>query len=186
MAGFLTAEPAAYGIGIALLGGGFAVFLAAAAISLARAVAGVTVNGIRLRGDEPGRHPAARAGACPAARRLVGAARRRAAIAAHVSFGLLGWVLLLVIGVAYQVVPMFQLTPPYPPRLEPLAGRRAVRAAAAPRRRAAVFAKAARVVDAGLAGGILLFAVATLRLQARRRRKLPTSPSITGASAWRA
>ena len=31
----------------------------------------------------------------------------------HVSWGLLGWVGLLVIGVAYQVVPMFQVTPLY-------------------------------------------------------------------------
>ncbi|HEU0188287.1 MAG TPA: hypothetical protein VFR06_10380 [Gallionellaceae bacterium] len=32
----------------------------------------------------------------------------------HVAWGLLGWTMLLLIGVAYQVVPMFQLTPPYP------------------------------------------------------------------------
>lgn len=172
MVGFLTAEPAAFGIGIVLLGGGFAVFLAAAAISLVRAVAGVTVNGIRL------------AVTSLAVTALLGLAlvllragwwappAVEAAIAAHVSFGLLGWVLLLVIGVAWQVVPMFQLTPPYPPRLSRwLAG--AVFAllllhAAAP----LWLPSAARLVDAGLAGGILLFAVVTLRLQRRRRRKL--------------
>ena len=32
----------------------------------------------------------------------------------HVSWGLLGWIGLLVAGVAYQVVPMFQVTPVYP------------------------------------------------------------------------
>ncbi len=32
----------------------------------------------------------------------------------HVAWGLLGWVGLLIIGVAYQVVPMFQVTPVYP------------------------------------------------------------------------
>jgi len=32
----------------------------------------------------------------------------------HLLWGMLGWVGLLVIGVAYQVVPMFQLTPNYP------------------------------------------------------------------------
>lgn len=32
----------------------------------------------------------------------------------HVAWGLLGWVGLLVVGVAYQVVPMFQVTPQYP------------------------------------------------------------------------
>ena len=35
----------------------------------------------------------------------------------HAAWGLAGWVLILVVGVAYQVVPMLQLTPPYPDRL---------------------------------------------------------------------
>ena len=171
--GFLTAAPAAFGIGVALLGGGLTLFLVAASISLARAVTGVTVAGIRLAVLSLGftlllglALALLRAGwwVPPAV---------EAAIAAHVAFGLLGWVLLLVIGVAYQVVPMFQITPPYPPRLSRwLAG--------------ALFALlllhaaapwlpdfAARTVDASLAGGILLFALATLRLQSRRRRKLP-------------
>ncbi len=173
LAGFLTAKPAAFGIGIVLLGGGFAVFLAAAAISLARAVAGVTVNGIRL------------AVLSLAVTLLLGLALAllragwwappavESAIAAHVSFGLIGWVLLLVIGVAWQVVPMFQLTPPYPPRLSRwLAGALfallLLHAAAPLLPHAAV-----HLVDASLAGGILLFAIATLRLQFRRRRKLP-------------
>jgi len=94
-------------------------------------------------------------------------------IAAHVAFGLLGWVLLLVIGVAYQVVPMFQITPPYPAWLSRwLASTLFVLLllhAGAP----LYFDAATRMVDAGLAAGILLFALATLRLQARRRRKLP-------------
>lgn len=34
----------------------------------------------------------------------------------HASWGLLGWVGLLIAGVAYQVVPMFQVTPVYPAR----------------------------------------------------------------------
>lgn len=32
----------------------------------------------------------------------------------HLAWGLLGWVGVLIVGVAYQVVPMFQLTAPYP------------------------------------------------------------------------
>jgi hypothetical protein len=172
MVGFLTAEPVPYGLGTVLLGGGFAVFLAAAAISLVRAAAGVTVNGIRLAVMSLA--VTVLLGLALALLRAVWWAPPAVelAIAAHVSFGLLGWVLLLVIGVAWQVVPMFQLTPPYPPRLSRwLAG--AVFAllllhAAAP----LGSPNAARVVDAGLAGGILLFAVATLRLQRRRRRKL--------------
>lgn len=35
----------------------------------------------------------------------------------HVAWGLGGWALMLVIGVSYMVVPMFQLTPPYPEKL---------------------------------------------------------------------
>jgi len=34
--------------------------------------------------------------------------------AAHISLALGGWVMLLIVGVSYQVVPMFQLTPNYP------------------------------------------------------------------------
>lgn len=34
-------------------------------------------------------------------------------VTAHISLGLGGWVMLLIAGVAYQVVPMFQLTPQY-------------------------------------------------------------------------
>jgi len=36
----------------------------------------------------------------------------------HASWGLLGWTGLLVAGVAYQVVPMFQVTPVYPQRVQ--------------------------------------------------------------------
>lgn len=173
MAGFLTAEPLAYGAGVVLLGGGFAVFLVAAAISLVRAMPGATVGGIRL------------AVTSLALTLLLGLALALlragwwsppaidAAMNAHVGFGLIGWVLLLVVGVAYQVVPMFQLTPPYAPWLS--------------RRLAAtlfallllhavmplIFPALAGVVEVVLAGGILLFALATLRLQSRRRRKLP-------------
>lgn len=94
-------------------------------------------------------------------------------IGVHVAFGLLGWVLLLVIGVAYLVVPMFQITPPYPPRLSRwLAGTLfglLLLHAAAP----LLPSTATRLVDGGLASAVLLFALATLHLQARRRRKLP-------------
>jgi hypothetical protein len=173
MTGFLTAQPIAFGLGIALLGVGFAVFLMAATISLVRALSSVTVTGIRL------------ALACLGITLLLGLALALpraggstahaidATVGAHVAFGLLGWVLLLVIGVAYQVVPMFQITPPYPSRLSRwLAGglfALLLFHAAAP-----LLPQAARlVIDAGLAVGMLVFALATLRLQSRRRRKLP-------------
>ena len=97
--------------------------------------------------------------------------------ALHVGWGLLGWTTLLVIGVAYQVVPMFQLTQPYSRTVtswlggalfvlmlvwschlllpEPAASRLALAAAC------------------GLAACIVTFAVVTLRLQQKRRRKVP-------------
>ena len=35
----------------------------------------------------------------------------------HVSWALLGWVLILIMGISFQVIPMFQVTPDYPSRL---------------------------------------------------------------------
>ncbi len=173
MAGFLSAEPAAYGAGVILLGSGFAIFIAAVSIGLARAPAGNSVTGIRLAVASLVLTILAgvtlallRAGwwSPPAADTV---------IAAHVGFGLLGWILLLVVGIAYQVVPMFQITPPYPPRLaRGLAG--AVFCLLLLHAAAALLpALAARLVDGSLAAGVLLFALITLRLQSRRRRKLP-------------
>ncbi|MEW6133295.1 MAG: hypothetical protein AB1591_09060 [Pseudomonadota bacterium] len=171
MAGFLLSTPKAFAAGVILLLAAFAVFIAAA-ISLARAAANVTVNGMRF----------AVASliftiALGAALALLRAGwwneSLEGASAAHVGFGLLGWVLLLVVGVAYQVVPMFQITPPYPPRLSRwLAG--AMFALLALRALAPIFPYPAVILlDAGLATGVLLFAFHTLNLQSRRRRKLP-------------
>jgi hypothetical protein len=90
----------------------------------------------------------------------------------HLSWGLLGWVGLLVAGVAYQVVPMFQLTPAYPPGLTrwlaPVLFLLLLLLAAASH------APALRLVlEVLLGAGFALFALTTLRLQTRRRRKLP-------------
>lgn len=90
----------------------------------------------------------------------------------HLVWGLLGWVGLLVIGVAYQVVPMFQLTPAYPAKLArwltpALFG---LLLALVP----ALYLPPLRfALELLLAAGFALFALTTLRLQAQRRRKLP-------------
>ncbi len=102
----------------------------------------------------------------------------------HLGWGLIGTMGLLLIGVAYQVVPMFQITPEYPASIR-------------------------RYLGLGIGGGLVLlsiimilvpdqiglrygaalwlsglmglFAVSTLRLQSQRRRRLP---DIT-LSFWR-
>lgn len=95
-------------------------------------------------------------------------------VAAHAGLATLGWVGLLVVGAAYQVVPMLQITPNYP--------------AWATRRLGLVFAgllalwAASRLVEVApglqasatlaLAACVALFALLTLNLQRRRRRKL--------------
>jgi hypothetical protein len=91
----------------------------------------------------------------------------------HAAWGLVGWTGLLVAGVAYQVVPMFQITPPYPSwfvrGFAPLMVASLVAWSA--------FAlggweTAATLASAVLAVGIALFAVMTLYLLTQRRRKI--------------
>ena len=90
----------------------------------------------------------------------------------HLAWGLLGWVGLLLVGVAYQVVPMFQLTPHYPAKITrwlavliftSLLGLAITNHAPAFH----------WVFKAILAIGFATFAVTTLWLQSKRRRKLP-------------
>lgn len=92
--------------------------------------------------------------------------------AVHVTWALLGWSLLLLAAVAYLVVPMFQLTPPYPGffhRIWPWS----------------LFAlcilwtlgeiarlPARSIAGLGLAAAAATFAMATLRLQQKRRRRV--------------
>lgn len=94
--------------------------------------------------------------------------------ALHIGWGTLGWVGLLLIGVAYQVVPMFQITPQYPPRLlrhlAPLLGGGLLLWGVLHWRWPAAIPT--RVVALLLVGGFTLFALQTLRLQARRKRRL--------------
>ncbi len=93
----------------------------------------------------------------------------------HAAWGLGGWSLLLVAGVAYLVVPMFQLTPPYPAWLTRSFSVTLFCLLAAwsitwlPLQRPDGLQAALACAAALLAA---LFAAVTLRLQARRRRKV--------------
>lgn len=89
----------------------------------------------------------------------------------HLAWGLLGWAGLLIVGVAYQVVPMFHVAPSYPPwltkSLTPLA---AATLAVASALLVAGQEGAAEAMFALAAGSMLVFAVVTVWLQRRRRR----------------
>ncbi|HUX91177.1 MAG TPA: hypothetical protein VMV48_10875 [Gallionellaceae bacterium] len=96
--------------------------------------------------------------------------------AAHVSLALGGWVLLLIVGVSYQVVPMFQLTPSYPKWLT-LGLAPAIFLTLLLQLVLSLFASAAGWAEF-VAGnlfwpGAIIFAVATLKLQQQRRRSIP-------------
>ena len=98
-----------------------------------------------------------------------------ALINVHVAWGLGGWALMLVIGVSYLVVPMFQLTPSYPVWLARVlpAGLFLVLCLWSLQLFAPDAAAQVWQSGVGLAGVLLAgaFAVATLWLQSRRRRR---------------
>ncbi|HEU0233752.1 MAG TPA: hypothetical protein VFQ94_01290 [Gallionella sp.] len=178
-AGFMLGKPALLNLSWPLLGLAFLVFIAASLTSLVRAtaknatktalllsilsLAGAVTFGMLLAGGYANGLP------LPYARLA----------AAHISLALGGWVLLLVIGVSYQVVPMFQLTPNYPKWLT---------AGLAPAIFAALLLNLALFIPESaphwarfIAEGIFwslacCFAVVTLRLQSQRRRRVPDAP----------
>ncbi len=98
----------------------------------------------------------------------------------HLSWGLFGWIGLLLLGIAYQVVPMFQITPEYPAwmkkslvlwlfgslllwsglQITPLLNARQTYPVLQTLTRLAIF------------GGFVLFCIITLRLQYRRKRRI--------------
>ena len=177
MAGFLSGDVLLHQIGIALLAAAFGVFVVAAASSLMRAVASATVSGARFAVASLALAVALGLALALSRSGAWTLADTAAAIAAHAALGLLGWVLLLVVGVAYQVVPMFQITPPYPPRLArwlvPVLFALLLVLALAPLLPPAAATAVVLMAQIGLAVGILVFALVTLRLQSQRRRKLP-------------
>ena len=172
-AGLAGPLPAVLKAAMPILGGGLLFFAFAVVATLRRALPGnMTARAMRL---------AVLMLAATAALGLTLAANhafgwwlrdRESATDLHLICGLLGWVGILIAGVAYQVVPMFQLTPAYPttmtrwlapllfllllglgltwwaPALRPLFG-------------------------VPLAATFAVFAATTLWLQTRRRRKLP-------------
>ena len=116
VAGLAWVHPTLLLSGMAILAAGWAPFLFAAAVSLAKAHPAspgtlhtvrlawlalliTLLAGFALAGELAG---------------LWSTGEQAGITGLHAAWGLLGWVLLLVMGVAYQVVPMLQITPAYP------------------------------------------------------------------------
>jgi hypothetical protein len=174
-AGLLFGEPRWLVAALVALALAWLPFLAALAVALARALTGgdmdwplrlagialiVTVaTGLALAGGLAGLWPLPE---------LAGT------VDLHAGWGLFGWVLVLVVGVAYQVVPMLQLTPAYPRPVTRLLAW-LLPAGLAAFTLATLLEQAAWLGRGSLiasAGGALVFALATLQLLRRRRRRL--------------
>ncbi|NIR31308.1 MAG: hypothetical protein GWN84_18770 [Gammaproteobacteria bacterium] len=179
LCGGFVIDPLFLRLGAALLGVAFAAFLALMALTFVRlrGSANPTVRGMRL----------ALVGLAAAA--LLGLGRGTAyawgvevpvtLIHVHVAWALLGWIGLLVVAVAFQVVPMFQVTPDYP---------RAVRRWLVSGLFLSLLGWSVgalmhwtwleKFFELVLVAGFCGFAITTLRLQLRRRRR------ITDAFLW--
>ncbi len=161
-----------------LLGPGLSVFLVAAAVSLSRGRALDTLGAMRVALAALGIALGLGLGL---AGWLAGLWQPDAPLdwlARHALAGLAGWVGILVMGTAWQVVPMLQITPPYPPRLT-----RGLLVAGAASLAAALLLPAPwRLAgQAGLSLAAAAFALATLSLLHRRKRKIPDA----ALSFWR-
>jgi hypothetical protein len=119
-AGFLTGLPVLFGAAALILGLPMLGFVAAIGVSLARrAPAGALpmIAGMRLA--LPALAVTATLGMSLAAWLAGGPAVPVMLLTdLHAAWGLSGWVAILVIAVAFQVIPMFQATPTYPRTLE--------------------------------------------------------------------
>ncbi len=155
--------------GSSLLGMGLLVFLGAVGVALMRAQVGDTTQAMRLAAFTLGVTLFLGLGL---ASWLIGLWMPDAPLdwlASHVLWGLGGWVGILVMGSAWQVVPMLQLTPPYPPRLT----RWLWRAMLAGLPLATLAPPHWRDVGQGVVAlALITFALATLRLQSQRKRKV--------------
>lgn len=170
--GFLLSEDLLLKTGLVILGIGFAVFLAAVSTALARVrVVNIAVRVLRL--VMLALTVTAILGLWLSAGRAWGVTLPNASMRdLHPGWGLLGWTGLLVIGAAYHVVPMFQMTPSYPAWMQrwlafAILGLLLLWSIAAWESLSVPVIAGSSVLAAFYAG----FAAITLRLQQRRRRR---------------
>ena len=160
-------------LGAALVGTALLLFIGFTAVALIRAKAAyATVRAVRLALAALaltlllGVHLAmGHGGVAPLARHLTDA---------HAAWGVGGWIAILVVGVAFQVVPLFQITPDYPKRVKAwLAPLLFIALALLLGATLIPAAEPLRWLGAALLGGAMIaFALTTLRLQQRRKRKI--------------
>jgi hypothetical protein len=172
--GFLLGQPLLLKTAAWLLGAGIAVLAAAAAAALARAaVRNATTRGTSL--GIAGLVVTVVLGLVLIATYAWGVPLPNlAARALHPAWGLLGWAGLLVAAVAFQVVPMFQMTPRYPEAMTSwfTAAAFAVLIAWSLAAWYASGSTVELVLGLALAAAFALFAVTTIVLQRRRRRRV--------------
>jgi hypothetical protein len=174
-AAFLLGEPSLMSLALGSLGLGFGLFLTAFSVALVRVRGpGATVTGMWLAlaallvtvvlGVVLG------AGLFS----FVGIGRTLHLTDLHLAWGLLGWVGLLLLTVSYQVVPLFQVTPEYPRWMRRLGGWVILGGLLA-------WTLSRQLIGEGPVSVIALSAVlvvfflyslVTLRLQARRKRRI--------------
>lgn len=179
-AAFLTGASSLFGWAGVTLGAGFILFITVVVIALAR-VGQVTPTVVGMRLAVTALSITLILGLILLANfsGTLGLTQPRLVTDIHLGWGLLGWVGWLVMGVAYQVVPMFQMTPEYPRWITRwlLPGLFAallawtvlllVEGSHATGSTAAVAAQLLPAMGYGL------FAIVTLSLQQRRKRRLP-------------
>lgn len=100
------------------------------------------------------------------------------AVAAHIAWGVLGWFSLLIVGIAYHVVPMFQMTDEYPMPMQRSLGIAVALMLAVWSLSLFSISEASRHAFQIVAEILLVliyggFALTTLWLQQHRRRRLP-------------
>jgi hypothetical protein len=111
--GFLSQLTVLFYIAIPLLGISFTVFIVTAAISMAKApTINASVIGMRLAIGSLA--ITVILAITVATDYALQGSMDKSWTNAHLTWGLIGWVYLLLISVAYEVVPMFQMTPAYP------------------------------------------------------------------------
>lgn len=174
--GFMLGKPELLNLSWPLLGLAFLIFISASLIGLARAPAqnatktAILLSILSLAG-------AVTLGILLAHGYATGLMLPYTKLAtAHINLALGGWVMLLIVGVSYQVVPMFQLTPNYPKWLT--AGLTPAIFAVLLLNLALLLPEPAPHWIGFIAESLFwllaaCFAVVTLNLQSRRRRRAP-------------